>query len=232
MAKWPKVVRFEPSVKIRRQIADLQRLSKSIGDVNNKTLSLCGRDIQEAAKRGVGQAAPKRRAAGSPVVVEINGGLYVDATYESGAPRKAGRPVKSWAPNRFLYRDIVYFLDASTGTVVVGPYKAPWLNQLHEFGGKVVQVAFLAGKKAAERAYSIRRKTGRDWVGGDGRPVRGRVTWVRHGDSVPSGFAVSSTTRVASYPARPFIQGAAGVRKALAKASRWFKDTYYPKPLR
>ena len=225
-------IRFAPAVKIQRQIADLQRLSKSIGDVNNKTLSLVGRDVYEAAKRGVGQTAPKKKRAGRPVYVEIDGGLYRDLSAESGRPRAAGKQPKSWAPLRFLYRDIAYFLDASAGTVVVGPYREPWLNQLHEFGGSVQQTAWLVGRKAAAIAMSVRRKTGKPWIGSSGKPVAGTVIWSPRPASTTAEFKRSSTSRTARYPSRPFIQGAASVQKALSRANRWFKDTYYPRPLR
>lgn len=222
---------FLPTVNVRKQIADLQALSKSIGEVNNKTLSLVGRDVYEAAKRGVGQSAPAKKGSGRPEYVEIAGGLYRDTSSDSGKPRPAGKPVKSWAPGRFIYRDIAYFLDARTGTVVVGPYKLPWLNQLHEFGGTVTQTAWLVGEKAARVGLKARSR-GRRFVGKDGRPVSGTVAWRSVSGATSPGFEQSATTRTARYPARPFIQGAAGVQKALAKASLWFKDTYYPKPLR
>lgn len=227
-----KPINFSPTVNVRRQIADLQRLSKSIGEVNQKTLSLVGRDVYEAAKRGVGQTAPKKRQPGSPRLVEIDGGLYRDMTADAGRPRAAGKPAKSWAPLRFLYNDIAYFLDSSTGTVVVGPYRQPWLNQLHEFGGNVTQVAWRVGRKTAEIAAKIRRRTGKVQTDQQGRQQVGALYWKQGVSDGSSGFEASTLTRTARYPARPFIQGAAGVQKAMAKASRWFKDTYYPKPLR
>jgi len=45
--------------------------------------------------------------------------------------------VSSWSPKAFLRNDIQADFDSSRGTVVIGPSKAPWLNQLHEFGGTV-----------------------------------------------------------------------------------------------
>jgi len=45
--------------------------------------------------------------------------------------------VSSWSPKAFLRNDVQADFDASRGTVVIGPSKAPWLNQLHEFGGEV-----------------------------------------------------------------------------------------------
>lgn len=232
MPRRPRPIEFNASFNVRKQIADLQRLSRSIGEVNLKTLSLVGRDVYEAAKRGVGQTPPSRRRSTSAKFVEIAGGLYRDVSSDSGTPRAEGKPVKSWAPGRFIYNDIAYFLDSSTGTVVVGPYKQPWLNQLHEFGGQVSQTAWLVGQKSARISLGVRRRTGKPWIGSDGKPVAGTVYWTSKRSGAPASADRSGLSRVARYPARPFIQGAAGVQKALSKASRWFKDTYYPKPLR
>lgn len=53
--------------------------------------------------------------------------------------RKVPRPdkVSSWAPMAFLRNDVQSDYDAKTESVVIGPSKFPWLNQLHEFGGRV-----------------------------------------------------------------------------------------------
>lgn len=53
--------------------------------------------------------------------------------------RKVPRPdkVSSWAPLAFLRNDVQSDYDARTQSVVIGPSKFPWLNQLHEFGGQV-----------------------------------------------------------------------------------------------
>lgn len=45
--------------------------------------------------------------------------------------------VSSWAPMAFLRNDIVSDYDHGTQSVVIGPSKVPWLNQLHEMGGHV-----------------------------------------------------------------------------------------------
>lgn len=43
--------------------------------------------------------------------------------------------VSSWSPMAFLRNDVQSDYDARSESVVVGPSKFPWLNQLHEFGG-------------------------------------------------------------------------------------------------
>lgn len=53
--------------------------------------------------------------------------------------RKVPRPdkVSSWAPRAFLRNDVQSDYDTRSESVVIGPSKFPWLNQLHEFGGPV-----------------------------------------------------------------------------------------------
>ena len=53
--------------------------------------------------------------------------------------RKVPRPdkVSSWAPKAALRNDVQSDFDNQTNSVVIGPSKFPWLNQLHEFGGSV-----------------------------------------------------------------------------------------------
>lgn len=43
--------------------------------------------------------------------------------------------VSSWSPLAFLRNDVQSDYDRRSESVVIGPSKFPWLNQLHEFGG-------------------------------------------------------------------------------------------------
>lgn len=53
--------------------------------------------------------------------------------------KKVPRPdkVSSWAPRAYLRNDVQSDYDPRTQSVIIGPSKFPWLNQLHEFGGSV-----------------------------------------------------------------------------------------------
>lgn len=53
--------------------------------------------------------------------------------------KKVPRPekVSSWSPRAFLRNDVQSEWDSGKKSVVIGPSKFPWLNQLHEFGGNV-----------------------------------------------------------------------------------------------
>jgi len=222
-------------IRVKTALFDMRALSRSIGRVNGKTLTIVGRDVQEAAKRGIGQVAPsrtggKRRGFREDDVQEITGGLYVDATqYGKGKPRQPGKPVKSWGPKRWMYRDIVAYMDSPRGTVVIGPYKAPWLNQLHEFGGSLMQTLYRQGVGTAYRALQQKRRTGKQPLDSNGRPESGSIIWSHRGVRSPRHWEKTTITRSINVPARPFMQGAAGVQRAMAKANRWFRDTFYPR---
>ena len=60
---------------------------------------------------------------------------YPVVAYVKKVPRD--EKVSSWAPTAFLRNDVQADWDARTRSMVIGPSKAPWLNQLHEFGGSV-----------------------------------------------------------------------------------------------
>lgn len=58
--------------------------------------------------------------------------------------------VSSWSPRAFLRNDVQSDFDTRSRSVVIGPSKAPWLNQLHEFGGNV-RVYVMHGKTPVRR---------------------------------------------------------------------------------
>lgn len=246
---WSTLSKRFTQARVRAQIADLQALVAAHATSNEKSLSLVARNVQEAAKRGIGQTTPARTRAGMKAVgaerlVEIDGGLYRDTTMiGSGKPRPAGKPIRSWNRNRgsgsrkrFVYENIMYFWDDVRQTFVIGPYMAPELNQLHEFGGTTTQTLWVIGKGKARIAKERRDRTGKIPRDQFGEHI-GVALWRSgnekgFGDGANDGIIAwqnTKKTRTAQYPARPFVQGAAGVQKALEKANRWFRDTFYPR---
>jgi len=229
--------------RIKGNFFDRPKVRRMIGEMNARVLSMLGKDIKEAAKAGIGRgkgkvtkAAQRRTGAGRPV--EFVGGLYQDiTTLSSGEPRPAGQPARSWAPKRWLYNDIQNWYDSATKTAVIGTNKsAPWLAQLHQFGGVITENAWRRGVGAARNAYLRRqsRVAGRDSAGrftrGSGGPQAnqyqyGLLRW--HPEKAgPFRYAKkwerTSMTRTARYPARPYMQGSARVDKAVEKANeRW-----------
>ena len=234
------VRRRSDQYKVLTDLFNTIEMSKELGKVNGKTLTLVGLDVRDAAKRGIGQTAPAKtkagaKAIGSDRLIELHGGLYRDLNVRfGGKPRPAGKPIKSWAPKRFVYRDILSYLDSFKGTVVIGPYRAPWLNQLHQEGKTETQIAYGAGAGVARYAYLYRKRTGKLPTDKEGRQLAGAIIWT-HRDGERSrlasvaGWQKTSLSRTARFPARPFMAGSAQVDKAVEKANKWFRDTFYPR---
>lgn len=237
--------RLKLRASIRGNFFDRPKVARMIGKMNAKVLSNIGLDIKQAAKKGIGQSPPKVSAAakkrlGRGKPVEFVGGLYLDITgYAAGEPRAAGSPIRSWSPRRFFYYDIVNFYDPARVTAVIGTYKTkPWLAQLHQFGGTVKQTAWRIGVGAARNAY-LRRQ-----AGGAGRDSKGRFTKGSGGpqkNQYEYGALIwqidkagrfknsrnwerTTITRMAQYPARPFMKGSNRVDAAVAKANEKWRN--------
>jgi hypothetical protein len=234
-------------LKLRASISgsffDKPKVARLIGAMNAKVLSNLGHNIKNAAKAGIGrgkgkvsQAAKRRAGRGAPV--EFVGGLYLDITaYGSGTPRPAGQPIRSWAPKKWFYNDIVDFYDPARGTAVIGTYKTkPWLTQLHQFGGVVKETAWRIGVGAARNAYLSSRGNGKQ-----GRDEKGRYTsslpqanqyqygalqWVTNkgGFRYSRNWEKTRITRMARYPARPYMAGSKRVDEAVRKANEKWRN--------
>jgi hypothetical protein len=239
--------RLQLRASIRGNFFDKPKAQRLIGKMNARVLSLLGRDIMQEAKKGIGQTRPKTSAAarkrlGRGKPVEFVGGLYLDITaYGSGEPRVAGNPIKSWAPERWFYKDIVYQLDTARMTAVIGTYKTkPWLAKLHQMGGTVKQTAWRIGVGAARNAY-LRKQAGRSGTGRDasGRFTKGQslgpqrnqyeygaLQWVidKGGFRYSRNWEKTTITRMARYPARPYMAGSKRVDAAVAKANEKWRN--------
>jgi hypothetical protein len=239
--------RLQLRATIRGNFFDKPKATRLIGKMNARVLSLLGRDIMQEAKKGIGQTRPRTSAAarkrlGRGKPVEFVGGLYLDITaYGSGEPRAAGQPIKSWAPKRWFYKDIIYQLDPARMTAVIGTYKTkPWLAQLHQMGGTVKQTAWRIGVGAARNAY-LRKQAGRSAAGRDasGRFTKGQslgpqrnqyeygaLQWVidKGGFRYSRNWDKTTITRMARYPARPYMAGSKRVDAAVAKANEKWRN--------
>ena len=226
--------------KIKSGFFDRAHVRRMLDATNQTCLIKAGLNIKEAAKKGIGQKPPAKtkagkRAVNSGAIVEFVGGLYKDLTMvNSGKPRSAGNPIKSWGPKRFTYADIKDYFDTSRKTAVIGAAKAPWLNKLHEFGGTLRLRAWRTGVGAARNAYLRRRGNGRQ-----GRDERGRYTsslpqanqfdygllvWTNKKPRHSRNWEATTIVKTARYPARPFMQGARLVQKAVAKANEKWRN--------
>ncbi len=226
--------------RMKRQYFDTARVRKQLARANYEALRKAGLDVKEAAKRGIGQVAPARTKAGRKAVkagaiVEFVGGLYQDLTMMgSGKPRPAGKPIKSWAPKRFAYRDIRDIWDDGRKSIVIGAENAHWLARLHEFGGSLVLRAYRIGVGAARNAFLRQkgfRRQGRDERGrfttnvNQGKIQYGGLIWSNKPLKSKRNWEATSITKTARYPARPYMQGAAGVQKVVARIRERFRNT-------
>lgn len=218
------------TLKVRGNFFDTPRLKRLLSDANREALSRCGVRIQMAAKRGIGQRAPARTKAWQMrtrghAYEQINGGLYRNITpYNSGKPRPGGSPVKSWMPNRFLYRSLMFYWQQSSRSVIIGPDKAPWLARLHEFGGAMRMQAYAIGVDQA-RIARRRRDRGRPIpTFANGMPRTGVLLWSSRGIRTGGLWTRLGVSRTARYPARPYM-GSRSVQTALGKLPKEFQDT-------
>lgn len=234
-------------IKVRGNFFDRQKVRRMMDDMTYRSLYNAGYAVKQAAKKGIGSAAPKQtksgmRAVKAGAIVEFHGGLYKDLTMlSSGKPRPPGKPAKSWAPKRWLYYSISDGMSRGMfgmPTVVIGPQRTPWLSRLHEFGGTLQLTAYRIGVGAARNAY-LRQSAGRS---GAGRDAQGRFTkgvslgpqknqyeygglmWANKKPRFSRNWERTTITKTARYPARPFMQGAAGVQRAAARANLKFRN--------
>lgn len=141
-----------------------EELRQRIGAGSAVALQKVGLNVRRNSQRSiVGGGSRRGRRPSAPKwwrVGEKDG--YPVVAYVTQVPRPD--KVSSWAPQAFLRNDIQSDYDPSTKSVVIGPSKVPWLNQLHEFGGSVkvfVRVGpfpmqtFL-GKKIPQKLQKVR----------------------------------------------------------------------------
>ena len=209
---------------------------------NYKALRMIGKSVYDAARRGIGRQGPKitktaTKAVKPGEIIEFVGGLYRDLTMVGkGKARPAGKPIKSWGPQRFYYNSIWTSWDNSSKSVVIGPWKGAKLAQLHQYGGNLVLRAWRIGVGAARAAFLERQARGQN----GGRDSQGRflarerlnrkyeygaIQW-HHGRPRHSrNWEPTTITKAARYPARPFMRGSAGVERVIARARERFRDT-------
>jgi hypothetical protein len=114
-----------------------EELKQRIGAGSAVALQKVGLNVRRNTQRSmVGGSTPSGRKSSAPKwwkVGERRG--YPVVAYVTQVPRPD--KVSSWAPKAFLRNDVQSDYDPSSKSVVIGPSKVPWLNQLHEFGGSV-----------------------------------------------------------------------------------------------
>ena len=113
------------------------QLERMIGKGAAIALQRAGLEVRKQTQRKMSVRAPKKTPTFWKVGQSSRFFPLVAAVYQ--VP-KSDR-VTSWKtgqhPKGFLRSDIEADFDTRSRSVVIGPSKLPWLNQLHEFGGSV-----------------------------------------------------------------------------------------------
>lgn len=218
--------------RVRSLFLDTAKVKKIVGEANHDALYKAGFRIKQAAKKGIGNAAPhvgkaRKKKSSADNLVDFAGGLYKDMSFQSSGKksRAAGKPIKSWAPRRFVYYDIKDYFDLGGQAVVIGPYRAPWLMRLHEFGGGERLTGYVLGQHIARRAAKLKKDGKKIPKSPDGGPAAGYIRWQAKGFKNSKNWERTSLSKSVRYPSRPFMQGSSSVHKALDKIANDFKDT-------
>jgi hypothetical protein len=111
-------------------------LKQLIGEAAAQALQKAGLQVRRSTQRGMvgGSTRTGRTPRKTPVFRqygEKDGLPVVGAIFEVARQDK----VSTWSPRAWLRNDIETDWDHGSRSVVIGPSKTPWLNQLHEFGG-------------------------------------------------------------------------------------------------
>jgi phage gpG-like protein len=218
-------------VKSRARIISPADMRKRIEKGNYKAIHHAGANVWQAAKRGIGQASPKKTKAGQQAVkagaiVELVGGLYRDLTMlGSGKPRPAGKPIKSWGPRRFFYNNVRTYWDNSKKSIVIGPAWAQEMARLHQFGGTVTLTAWRIGVGAARQAYLDRQAAGSRRRDTERKYEYGAIIWSQKGFKGSRNGEKTTLTKSARYPSRPYMRGSASVEKAIERIRQAFRNT-------
>ena len=154
---------------------DRPHVASVLGKAEKKFLSKAGGQVRLTARRSIRKKGKARSAPGQGRARE----QWLHEIQEQPAS-PAGHP--PYTHTGFLRESILYALDPTDKSVVIGPSKSPWLNQLHEFGGRVTMGVW-------------RRKT------------TGTRVLLKRGPKNKRAYAREGST-VAVYPPRPFMSPA------------------------
>ena len=151
------------------------KVQKLLGKARAKALNYQGGLVRKIArqsirKKGKARAEPKSEKAKARWKREV---MRTPASPPGTPP---------FTHTGFLRQDIQYALMPGTRTVVVGPYRTPWLNQLHEFGGEMPMVQY--------------------------RGATGRAFWYRAGARQRRHWTPTGKRKQFRYPARPYMHPA------------------------
>jgi hypothetical protein len=203
-------------------------LTRLIGKASAIGLQKAGLEVRKASQRmivgGSTRQGRKPLAKARWWKVGQKGG-YPIVAYVKKVPRPD--KVSSWAPQAFLRNDIEADFDPRSRSIVIGPSKVPWLNQLHEFGGSVnvyvrhtkYPVNSFAGQKVPQSMLTVNR-------GAEKRDNHGRFLKraVSRGAYVGVFNNTSGAFFLGSRRVRPRAFMEIGLQAAMSKIPRQFQN--------
>jgi hypothetical protein len=112
-------------------------LKQLIGEAAAQALQKAGLQVRRSTQRGMVGGSTRTGRTWSKRKPQFRMYGIKDGLPVVGAIRQVASldKVSTWAPKAWLRNDIESDWDHASRSVVVGPSKTPWLNQLHEFGG-------------------------------------------------------------------------------------------------
>lgn len=201
-------------------------LQREIGKAAAIALQKAGLEVRKQTQRGMvgGGSRSGRQPLKRPKfwkVGERNGYNMVAIVRQVPRPDK----VSSWAPQAFLRNDIEAQFDQTTKSIVIGPSKEPWLNQLHEIGG-TVPLYFVGSDKPQVSTRGLMlptsvMRTGGPTRGRGSRSARRRGAYVGYMVNQPQRGAISLGTR----KVRPRRYMEIGLLASMKKIPQQFRDT-------
>ena len=203
------------------------QLEKIIGKAAAIGLQRAGLEVRKQTQRGMvgGGSRGGRKPLSRPKFWKVG---ERDGYNMVAIVRQVPRPdrVSSWSPQAFLRNDIEADFDVRTRSIVIGPSKAPWLNQLHEIGGSV-PLYFVGSRKPVTSVRGLTiptsvMRTGASPRRGKGsRLARNRGAYVGYMTNEPRSGAVFLGSR----EVRPRRYMEYGLQASLSKIPKQFRNT-------
>lgn len=147
-----------------------------LGKARAKALNYQGGLVRKIARQSIRQKGKARREPKSEKAKE----KWRRETRRTPASPPGTPP---FTHTGFLRQDIQYALDPAKLMVVVGPYRSPWLNELHEFGGNLPMTQYRRGDS-------------------------GRAFWYRSAGRKSRHWTATGKKKTVRYPARPYMHPA------------------------
>lgn len=142
---------------------DRPGIIRKVGKGRAKALRKAGAMVYRSVQKQFKSGTPSKKGSVKTVGV-IPGRWRSLPLYERRTRVAKSNAITSWrgrrSPDGFMRSAIAFAYDTSSDSVVIGPMRAAWLNQLHEFGGSQSQRLYLRFRGRAvprQAAFGLKR---------------------------------------------------------------------------